>query len=467
MSAMSGPHPQGGDVALPTDNLNRSAASAADWIGSGWAECERPGVDPVQTRTGSASPPGFWTRFWRGSVLTQLRRVSRGRLTVTDAWGRESAGEVTASNPLDVHLHVQHPEFYRQIALGGIIGAAEAYIDGHWTCSNLTDLVRLIVLNRDIWSGLDRGWASWTEPLRKAAHFLHRNSRGQARRNIAAHYDLGNDFFRLFLDDTMMYSAGLFPSPEATLQDASIAKLDRICQKLDLGPGDHLLEIGTGWGGFAIHAAGRYGCRVTTTTISRAQHELAIRRVAEAGLSDRVEILFEDYRDLRGTYDKLVSIEMIEAVGHQWFDTYFAKCASLLKPDGLMLLQAITIADRDYPTYVRSVDFIQKYIFPGGCLPSVGAICDSLARKTDLNLFHLEDKAPHYARTLACWRDNLFRNKAEIQSLGPQYSDAFLRLWEFYFCYCEGAFLERSCGSVQMLLTKPHCRRPPLLGQFA
>jgi len=366
--------------------------------------------------------------------------------------------------PPDVHIHVHDPEFYRQVATGGIIGAAESYIDGHWSCSHLTDLVRLIVLNRDIWSGLDSGWAMIQEPLRRVAHFLQRNTRSQARRNIAAHYDLGNDFFRLFLDETMMYSAGVFTSSSASLHEASVEKNDRICRKLQLSPADHLLEIGTGWGGFALHAAGKYGCRVTTTTISREQHALATARIAEAGLSDRVEVLLHDYRDLKGHYDKLVSIEMIEAVGHQWFDTYFAKCAALLRPRGMMLLQAITIADRDYASYLRSVDFIQKYIFPGGCLPSVAAICDSLQRKTDLKLFHMDDMAPHYARTLACWRENLHRNRSAIRALGEQYSEQFLRLWEFYFAYCEGAFLERSCGSVQMLLTKPDCRREPILG---
>ena len=435
--------------------------SAPDgWIGALPSDSSGQGA----SEQGGIEAAGIVTRFWRQAVLERLRHVARGQLTLLDPWGCESAGAVSPESPLDVQLCVHNPAFYAEVATGGIIGAAEAYIDGHWSSSNLTDLVRLIVLNRDVWGGLDGGWARLQEPFRRLLHFLQRNTKLQARRNIAAHYDLGNDFFRLFLDETMMYSAGVFLSPQSTLHDASVEKNDRICRKLQLSPDDHLLEIGTGWGGFALHAAGRYGCRVTTTTISQEQHALATERIAAAGLADRVTVLLTDYRDLTGTFDKLVSIEMIEAVGHQWFDTYFAKCASLLKPDGMMLLQAITIADRDYATYIRSVDFIQKYIFPGGCLPSIGAICDSLQRRTDLKLFHLDDMAPHYARTLACWRENLHRNRAAIRALGEKYTEEFLRLWEFYLCYCEGAFLERSCGSVQMLLTKPDCRREPILG---
>lgn len=453
--------------------------SSADWHGpqqgcrswpglsapDGWVGAVASGTSCQGRSEGDGiESAGILTRFWRQAFLNRLRRVARGRLTLVDRWGSESAGEVSPASPIDVQLCVHDAAFYGQVATGGIIGAAEAYLDGQWNCSNLTDLVRLIVLNRDVWGGLDGGWARLREPLRRVLHFLQRNTKSQARRNIAAHYDLGNDFFQLFLDETMMYSAGVFTSPESSLHEASVEKNDRICRKLQLSPDDHLLEIGTGWGGFALHAAGRYGCRVTTTTISREQHSLATERIAAAGLSDRVTVLLQDYRDLSGKFDKVVSIEMIEAVGHQWFDTYFAKCASLLKTDGMMLLQAITIADRDYATYIRSVDFIQKYIFPGGCLPSIAAICDSLQRRTDLKLFHLDDMAPHYARTLACWRENLHRNRTAIRALGEKYSEQFLRLWEFYFCYCEGAFLERSCGSVQMLLTKPDCRREPILG---
>jgi cyclopropane-fatty-acyl-phospholipid synthase len=259
----------------------------------------------------------------------------------------------------------------------------------------------------------------------------------------------------------MMYSSAVFEYPGMPLEAASIAKLDRICRKLDLHPGDHVMEIGTGWGGFALHAAANYGCRVTTTTISRRQHELARERIAAAGLRNRVTLLLEDYRDLSGQYDKLVSIEMIEAVGHQYFDAYFRKCSELLKPEGTMLLQAITIADQRYESARDSVDFIKRYIFPGSCIPSVAAMSDSIARASDMRLIHLEDIGPHYATTLRLWRENLFANLDQVRALG--YPDAFIRMWEFYLCYCEGGFSERVLGDVQMLLVKPLARPEPVL----
>jgi len=258
----------------------------------------------------------------------------------------------------------------------------------------------------------------------------------------------------------MNYSCGIFADESVEMEQASLAKMDAICRKLQLGPGDHLLEIGTGWGGLAIHAAACYGCRVTTTTISRRQHALAAERVAVAGLQDRVTLLLSDYRDLRGRFDKLVSVEMIEAVGHQYLDTYFAKCSELLRPEGMMLLQAITIRDQLYAEAVKSVDFIKRYIFPGAFLPSVSAICDSVARATDMRLFHLQDIGPHYATTLRKWRERFSENAAEIRALG--YPESFMRMWEFYLGYCEGGFLERNIGDVHMLFTKPSNRRATL-----
>jgi len=272
-----------------------------------------------------------------------------------------------------------------------------------------------------------------------------------------AHYDLGNEFYRLMLDETMAYSCGIFASDTTTLAEASRAKFDAACRKLALQPGEHLLEIGTGWGALAIHAAEHYGCRVTTTTISRAQHEYARAQIERRGLGDRVTLLCEDYRNLSGQYDKLVSIEMIEAVGAPYLDTYLAKCASLLRDSGAMLLQAITIRDQDYRASLRSINFIQRYVFPGSFIPSVGAIADSLRRVTDLKLFHLQDIGPHYARTLALWRRNFFEHLGAVRRLG--FSDQFIRLWEFYLCSCEGGFAERALGDVQLLLTKPGCRR--------
>ncbi|MGD8964653.1 MAG: cyclopropane-fatty-acyl-phospholipid synthase family protein, partial [Gammaproteobacteria bacterium] len=334
------------------------------------------------------------------------------------------------------------------------------YMRGHWRPDDLTSVVRILVRNRDVLLKMDDG-AGWiSQPMYRLAHWLHRNNRDGSRRNIAAHYDLGNDFFQLFLDPTMNYSCGIFPSDDVDMEQASLAKMDAICRKLDLRPEDHLLEIGTGWGGLAIYAAGRYGCRVTTTTISRRQHELATARVAEAGLQDRVTLLLEDYRDLEGRFDKLVSVEMIEAVGHQYLDTYFAKCSELLRPEGMMLLQAITIRDQLYDESVKRVDFIKRYIFPGGFIPSVNAISDSVARASDMRLFHLQDIGPHYATTLRRWRERFFENIDAVRELG--YPESFVRMWEFYLCYCEGGFLERQIGNVQMLLAKPLNRRSSL-----
>jgi cyclopropane-fatty-acyl-phospholipid synthase len=291
-------------------------------------------------------------------------------------------------------------------------------------------------------------------------HWLNRNTQSGSARNIAAHYDLGNDLYKLMLDETMAYSCGIFAHENTTLAEASRAKFDAACRKLDLKPGERLLEIGTGWGGLAVHAAQHYGCHVTTTTISREQHHYAQQWVARLGLGDRVTLLLEDYRNLEGQYDKLVSVEMIEAVGARYLDTYLHKCASLLKSSGAMLLQAITIQDQHYQQALRSVDYIQRFVFPGSFIPSVNAITDSLRRVTDLKVFHLEDIGPHYARTLALWRKNFFDHLAEVRKLG--HADSFIRLWEFYLAYCEGGFAERALGDVQMLLTKPASRRPAI-----
>jgi cyclopropane-fatty-acyl-phospholipid synthase len=312
------------------------------------------------------------------------------------------------------------------------------------------------VMNREILNEMESGLAFAAAPLRRVLHWLNRNSKAGSRRNIAAHYDLGNDFFRLFLDDTMAYSCGIFERPDTSMRDASIAKFDAACRKLQLNANDHLLEIGTGWGGFAIHAVRNYGCRVTTTTISRAQYDLASERIAAAGLSDRIELLLTDYRDLTGQYDKLVSIEMVEAVGHQFLETYLAKCSSLLKPRGAMLLQAITIQDQLYAAALRNVDFIQRYVFPGAFIPSVTALTRATTRATDMKVARLDDIGPHYATTLRHWRDAFLANTDKVRALG--YSEDFIRLWDYYLCYCEGGFIERQLGNVQMVMVKPGCR---------
>jgi cyclopropane-fatty-acyl-phospholipid synthase len=400
--------------------------------------------------------PGLLDSIGKRAVLAKLRALREGCLVLVDGRERHRFGTTSPALPEPVIIHVHDARLYGDVAFGGSVGAGEAYMRGYWTTTQLIDVVRLFVLNMDALDGLEGGLARFTHPLRKAIHTLRRNSRAGSRRNIAAHYDLGNDFFRLFLDETLMYSAATFEHPGQSLHDAQLARLDRICHKLELAPGDHLLEIGTGWGGLALHAARHFGCRVTTTTISREQFQLARERVREAGLEDRIEVLCEDYRDLRGTYDKLVSIEMIEAIGHAWYDTYFERCAKLLKPEGMMLLQAITIADQRFERARRSVDFIQRYIFPGSCIPSVAALSESIARASDLRVFDLEDIGPHYATTLAHWRQNFRANLAKVRALG--FDDDFIRMWEYYFCYCEGGFAERVLGDVQMLLVKPRNR---------
>jgi cyclopropane-fatty-acyl-phospholipid synthase len=323
---------------------------------------------------------------------------------------------------------------------------------GHWQTDDLTALMRLLLRNRPALDGMEKGLARVSAPLRIAAHWLHRNTRAGSRCNISAHYDLGNDFFRLFLDETLMYSCALFERPEMTLAQASTAKLDAICRKLALCPQDHVLEIGTGWGGFALHAASRYGCRVTTTTISPSQHELARERVHAAGLEDRVTVLLEDYRDLKGTYDKVVSVEMIEAIGHRQFGEFFRQCAARLIPGGQMLMQSITIADRRYAKARDEVDFIKRYIFPGSCIPSVSALAHAMAGSSDLRIMHLEDIGLHYATTLGRWRDNFLANLNQVRALG--YPESFRRMWEFYLSYCEAGFAERALGDIQMLMTR-------------
>lgn len=383
---------------------------------------------------------------------------------LVDGDERRTFGRSSEAFPITVTVHVYSPSLYRKAALGGHIALARAYADGAWSCDDLTGLIRIFARNLAAMDSMDRGWARLAEAVHRVFHLRRSNSREGSRRNIAAHYDLGNDFFQLFLDETMTYSAGIFEPPDASMHAASIAKLDRICRKLRLESNDEVLEIGSGWGSFALHAAQRYGCRVTTATVSKQQYELAKQKVAEAGLGDRVRVLLKDYRELAGQYDKLVSIEMIEAVGHQYFDTFFRKCSSLLKPDGLMALQAITIADQRYEVARRTVDFIKREIFPGSCIPSIERMCRSIAAHTDLRLTHLEDITPHYATTLQRWRETLHRNAEAIRSLG--YSDRFMRLWEFYLCYCEGSFEERYIGSVQIMLSKPRNRSATLLGNF-
>jgi cyclopropane-fatty-acyl-phospholipid synthase len=405
-------------------------------------------------------PPSWLASIGRKLLLKQLAQFTRGELRVIEGGREHRFGARSADFDVGCTLYVDHPQLFADAAFGGTVGAGEAYIRGLWRCDDLTALVRIFVANREQMDAMDSGWALFSRPLHKLFHYANRNSKHGSARNIAAHYDLGNALYEIMLDETMAYSCGIYTHTDATLHDAQIAKFEAICRKLALTPDDHLMEIGTGWGGLAIHAAEKYGCRVTTTTISKEQHDYAVARIASRGLSDRVTVLLQDYRDLRGQFDKLVSIEMIEAVGAKYLDTYFAKCSSLLKPNGSMLLQAITIQDQFYRQALKTVDYIQRFIFPGSFIPSVEAIAASLTRVTDMKVFHLEDIGPHYATTLKAWRERFFANLAAVRNLG--YPDSFVRLWEYYLCYCEGGFAERQLGDVQVLLTKPYCRRPAI-----
>ncbi len=403
-------------------------------------------------------PAGRFDRWARAQVLARAAGIREGRLTLIDGAERFEFGRAPRGESLSAAITVRDPRLWRHVVLGGTVGVGTAYLEGCWDCDDLPSLVRMFVRNRDAMFALERGWARWSGAILRGLACLRGNTRPGSRRNIAAHYDLGNEFFAAFLDETMMYSCAVFEPEDLPLAEASTLKNERICRKLALGPQDRLLEIGTGWGGFAIHAARRYGCRVTTTTISERQFEYAAERVNREGLSDRVTVLRDDYRDLKGRYDKLVSIEMIEAIGAAQYPTFFRRCTDLLEPHGTMLLQTITIADREFEQHARSVDFIKRYIFPGSCLPSVTALCAAMTRAGDLQLVHLEDLTRHYVTTLRRWRERFRANLDRVRALG--FGESFVRLWEYYFGYCEGSFQERYTGDVQMLLARPLARPP-------
>ena len=403
-------------------------------------------------RAARSGVAGVLHRISRYAVLANMKKLEYGRITIIEKDRRYDFGR----EGLQATINVSDTMFYADLALGGSIGAAEAYISGFWSVDDLTVLVRIIVQNRKVLADMERGLAILTRPIQALRHRHRRNTLEGSMKNISAHYDLGNEFYRLWLDRSMTYSCNIFKRECATLEEAAAAKYECICRKLALNPAHHVLEIGTGWGAFAIHAAKNYGCRITTTTISRQQYDYAEGRILEEGLSDRIELLFEDYRNLNGTYDRLVSIEMIEAVGHHYLDTFFHICSDRLKAEGLMALQAIIIEDQAYKAQLRQPDFIKRYIFPGSFIPSISAIIESVAQATDMRLLDLEDITLNYARTLRTWRERFFANIDAIRALGFQ--ENFIRLWEFYFCYCEGGFQERYIGDVQMIFAKPGWR---------
>lgn len=392
----------------------------------------------------------------RSGVLGSFKRLQNAAVVVREHGEEYRFGATSERFPEPVTIVVEDPRAWPEIAFFGALGSGEAYMRGWWHTAQLTELVRLLLFDRPVLEGLEQGLTRFMKPVLRLWYRLHRNSRAGSRRNIQAHYDLGDDLFRLFLDDTMSYSSAIFVTPEMSLRDASVEKIDRLCRKLELRPTDRVLEIGTGWGALAVHAASNYGCHVTTVTISDNQYAAACERVRAAGLEERIDVRLQDYRDIDGVYDKIVSVEMIEAVGHDHLDLYFERIEELLKPDGLAAIQAITIRDQDYEAAKKSVDFIKRYIFPGGFLPSATAMLKAMTARTNLRVFHLEDIGFHYARTLAEWRERFQQRLDDVRSLG--YSDVFIRMWSFYLSYCEGAFMERAISDVQVVIAKPQNR---------
>jgi|HubBroStandDraft_1064217.scaffolds.fasta_scaffold13864_4 cyclopropane-fatty-acyl-phospholipid synthase len=421
--------------------------------------------DIVKTAGYDCRRLGAFDRFLRQQLLSRLRLLRHGRLLLDDDGGQLEFGQAAANHPdLQIRIKILDPAFYRAVVTNGSVGAGEAYADGLWRCDDLAGLAQLLVRNRDVLDGMETGIARLGGIAMRAWHALRRNTRGGSRRNIAAHYDLGNDFFALFLSPDLMYSSAIWTDECDTLEAASTRKLERICRKLDLKPADRVLEIGTGWGGFALYAAQHYGCHVTTTTISREQHALASRRVLAEGMGPHVDLLLEDYRDLRGQYDKLVSVEMVEAIGAPNLDTYFGQLGALLRPDGLALVQAITIEDHRYEQALKSVDYIKRHIFPGSFIPSINALLASKTRACDLALTQMEDFGLSYALTLKAWRERFMAQLPKVRAQGLD--ERFIRRWEFYLAYCEGGFRERATGVAQLLLAKPGNRRAALLPEI-
>lgn len=389
-------------------------------------------------------------------LFKQLKRrldgIIGGQIELNYRGVRYHCGDRNAELCADWTIH--DAGLLRRLLLGDSLGVAESYIQGEWTTGNLANLLTVLCRNLSHLKRYeDTIWARPSHALARAAHWFARNTRNGSRKNIEAHYDLSNEFFALFLDPTMMYSAANYDRPDMTLEAASVAKLDRICRKLDLQPEDRVIEIGSGWGGLALHAVQTSGCHVTTTTISKRQYELAADRFEQHGVTDQIELLATDYRELTGQYDKLVSVEMIEAVGEQFLESYFRKCGELLKPGGRMVIQAITMPENRFARYRKGVDFIQKYVFPGSFIPSVSRMQQAIGNATNLRLVSVEDFADDYARTLREWHEQFFKNIDAVRELG--FDEQFIRLWDYYLCYCAAGFSERAIGLMQFVWDKP------------
>ena len=392
-------------------------------------------------------------RLARALVFKQLKKIGIGYISIQEGAKKFSFGK---KGSLSAHITVHDPRFYGALAFGGSIGVSEAFMQKFWSVNDLTKLIRIMAINQNAMDQLESLFNVFLKPILKCLHYLNQNSVKRSRINISKHYDLGNDFFSFFLDSTMMYSSAVFKNSQDSLHKGSIHKLEMVCQGLELNAEDHVIEIGSGWGGFAIYAAQNYGCKVTTTTISKQQYLYVKQKIKDLKLTHKITVLLSDYRHLKGQFSKLVSIEMLEAVGYQYYDTYFEVCAHLLKPDGIAFIQTITIADQRYEKAKHSVDFIQRYIFPGSCIPSITALQNSITQSSDLKIYQIQDIGDHYARTLALWREAFFKKLSEVKALG--FDDVFIRMWHFYLAYCEGGFKEKAISDIHLKLVKPGYR---------
>ncbi|TMP03675.1 SAM-dependent methyltransferase [Pseudoalteromonas sp. S3178] len=398
-----------------------------------------------------AQNTGWFTNFYKKLVIGAFSSIETGQIVLVDGSSRSVFGD-TSSN-LKVTISVNDKAMYKAFALSGSVGAGESYILGQWSCDNLTRLIEIFAINQDQLDNFEKKFSFFSNIAHRINHFKNKNSESGSKKNIVAHYDLGNDLYESFLSDEMLYSSAIYPSKDATLEEAQQYKLKRICEQVELQQGDSVIEIGTGWGAFAIYAATHYDCHVTTTTISDEQYDYVANKVNALGLERKITLLKLDYRLLEGQYDKLVSIEMIEAVGHDYLPSFFTKCGDLLKENGAMLIQAITISDQRYKHYLKNSDFIQQYIFPGGCLPSLNEMSEQIKNNTNMVIHTVNDIGAHYARTLADWRERFIQSWPELDR--TKFDERFYRLWLFYFAYCEGAFRTRATSTVHLMARKP------------
>ena len=408
-------------------------------------------IEQAASNTVIKSKPSVLAKIFKKLLLYQFKQIKYGCIILNEGDSKIVFGDENSN--LKVEAHVLSDEFYVLAGSGGDLGIAEAYSAGYWDADDMVKLIQIVIKNQEIQKSLEGGFAKFLNPINRYIHRSRRNTVSGSKENIVAHYDLSNEFFQTWLDKSMTYSCAIFEPENLSLYDASKEKLDRICRKLNIQSDDHIVEIGTGWGSFALHAVKKYDCRVTTTTISNRQYEYVAKLIEKEGVKDKITLLKNDYRELNGQFDKLVSIEMIEAVGHNYIEQFFKTCSSLLKPNGLMAIQGITYHEQGFENHLKSVDFIKKYIFPGSNLISVNHVLSVIKGYTDLSLVHLEDITKYYAETLKLWREKYKSEIKEIKRMG--YSDEFLRMWDYYFIYCEAGFRERFIGDVQLVMAKP------------